>query len=132
MKIWNSLIWLIYLIAYILQEVDYAQFTIFICTGWSNLFFFGGWGVMVKVDYFSKTDTGPLPYLMGDESAIWQIRYLLLLWEKSSVSTNDQARSPKLWTKSSLLTQRNFDVLLFFNSGVMTANQDLYSWLDFK
>lgn len=45
-EIQNSLIWLIYLIAHILQEVDYAQLTIYIYTGWSTFSFLegeGGW-----------------------------------------------------------------------------------------
>lgn len=44
-KIMNSLIWLIYLMAHILQEVDYAQFTIYIYTGWFIFFLEGegGW-----------------------------------------------------------------------------------------
>lgn len=88
-KIGKFLIWLIYLIAPILQAVDYAQFTTDICLRLVYFFLFGRYGETLRVDRFSKTDTGPLPCLLGDESATWQIRYLSLLSEKSYVSTND-------------------------------------------
>lgn len=78
-KIGKSLIWLIYPTAPILQGVDYAQFTIDICLRLVYFFLFGGYGETMRVDQFSKTDTEPLPCLLGDESATWQIRYLSLL-----------------------------------------------------
>ena len=107
-KIWNSLIWLKYLITHILQEVDYVQFTL--CTSGSTFSSVESDGGMVKVDYFSKTDTGPLPCLTGDESAIWQIRYLPLLWEKPSVS---------IMTKPDLLPSSGWSCL-FLLKGILT------------
>lgn len=69
------------------------------------LFLFWRMEGVAKIDCFPKADTGPSPCLTGDESAMWEIRYLLLLYENSSVSTNDKATSlSNPWVKSSLFT----------------------------
>jgi hypothetical protein len=69
-KMKTSLIWMIYLIAPICQEVDCSQFLIYICIRPGTFSFLAHMRWMVE-DYFSKTDIGPLPCLSGDESAIW-------------------------------------------------------------